>query len=313
MSSKIDRKCGVKVKKSLPMVCIVTSAVLWGCIGLCYKGLTSLGFTPLQVVFLRVTTAAIGMALCMSIRDVTLFRVRLKDLWMFIGTGVLSLALFNYCYFNAMEHLSVSVAASLLYTAPIFVMFMSAVLFHENLNGKKIAAVAITFVGCIMVTGVFEDPLFSLKGVLFGLGSGIGYALYSIFGIYALKKYRTETISFYTFLFASISVLPLCSVKSLVGIFVQNSVSSLVNTCLIGIGICLLPYYLYTNGLKGMSPARASVIATLEPIVACVIGVTVFRETITIVKCMGVMCIIIAIIMLQFSDKASEQIRELNG
>ncbi len=286
------------MKKTLSMLYIFLAAVLWGCIGLFYKQLSLLGFTQIQVVFLRVATAAVCMGIYLLIRDRTFFRIRLKDVWMFLGTGVISLAFFNYCYFRAMDCLSLSVAATLLYTAPIFVMLFSAVLFKDSITVQKTLSLFITFIGCVLVTGALHHSEVSFIGILFGLGSGIGYALYSVFGVYALRKYRTETITFYTFVTATLAVLPLCKPLQLVQTIHQNVSQSVIFSILIAVISSLLPYLLYTKGLLHTKPSHAAVIATVEPIVATLIGMFVFGEEREWFKIIGILLILGAIVLL---------------
>lgn len=286
------------MKNIASSVYILIAAVLWGCIGLFYKQLAAVGFSQLQVVFLRVFVAAVMTAVYICVRNPSWFHIRLKDCGVFIGTGVVSLAFFNYCYFSAMDELSLSVAATLLYTAPIFVMLMSAALFAERITPTKLIAVCITFVGCILVTGALTGGRITVLGVLYGLGSGIGYALYTIFGVYALRRYRTETVTLYTFVFAAVSVLPLCQPIKLYETLCVSPSITVLNSLGIGFFACFLPYLLYTKGLAGVPAGKASVMATLEPVVATVIGVAVFHENMTLVKLLGILLIISAIVLL---------------
>ena len=275
-------------------ICI--AAVLWGGISLLVRPLSDIGYSSLQIVFLRVFIATAGMAMYMAVFDRSLFTIRLRDSWLFIGSGVFSLALFNFCYFRAMEILSVSISATLLYTAPVFVMLISAFVFHEKITARKLIAVVCTGIGCMLVTGVFEtETAIQWKGILFGLGSGIGYALYSIFGTLALRRYRTQTVTFYTFLVASLSVLPFCHPRDIVTHFQQQPAQTLVFAVGIGVVVCLLPYWLYTKGLECIRPSEASVIATLEPVVAALIGCAVFSETLSIFTIIGIVAILVSI------------------
>lgn len=103
-----------------------------------------------------------------------------------------------------MQQTSLAVAALLLYTAPVFVMLMSLLCFGEAFTRTKALALLLTFSGCACVTGVFGSSLtLTLSGLLYGLGSGFGYALYSIFGKYAVRKYSSLTITAYTFIWHS--------------------------------------------------------------------------------------------------------------
>ncbi len=286
------------MKKSVSIGCVLSAAALWGCIALFYNGLSAVGMSPIQAVLIRVSFAACMMLVYILIRDPSLLKIRFRDIWLFIGTGVASLAFFNYCYFRAMDMLSPSVAAVLLYTAPAFVLLMSALFYREPITKKKLLCFALTLVGCFLVTEVFGGSVSSPPGILLGLGSGFGYALYTIFSVKALRRYRTETITFYTFVAATASVLPLSEPLELM----KTVAAFPTETVLYGGGIalfaCVLPYLLYTKGLQGVSPGQASVMATLEPVVAAVIGVSLLGDSLSVQKVLGMLLILGGIFLL---------------
>ena len=122
-------------------------ASLWGGIGVFFNMLSDVGFTQMQVVAIRVTAAAVALTLYLLATDRAKLRVKLRDCWCFVGTGIVSLVFFNWCYFTAIQMTSLAVAAVLLYTSPIFVMLFSAVLFHEALTPRKLVALVVTFIG----------------------------------------------------------------------------------------------------------------------------------------------------------------------
>ena len=189
---------------------IAGAGTLWGLIGLFVNLLAAKGFAPLQITTLRVTAALLFTALIIWRTDIRQFFIRPKDWWMFFGNGVIGLVFFNWCYFNAIAGGSLAIAALLLYTAPVFVMLMSVILFHEKLTKEKIVALILTFVGCGCITGAFAGNLsVSRETFLYGLASGFGYALYSIFGKPATRKYSALTVSLWCFLFAAAFTLPL--------------------------------------------------------------------------------------------------------
>lgn len=292
------------MKKATASSYILIAAALWGCIAVFYRGLSALGFSALQVVFLRTATAALMTGVYLSVCRRSEFRIRLRDLWMFIGTGIVSLAFFNVCYFRAMDEISPSVAAVLLYTAPIFVIFLSAVLFRERLTAIKLIGTAIAFVGCILVTGALTGASVTGKGLFFGLGSGIGYALYTIFGVYALRRYDSWCISFYTFVFAAVCIFFLCDAGAMVQTFCAQPIPALLYTVGIGFFACILPYVFYTKGLSHVEAGRAAVMATLEPVVAVVVGVTVLGDVLTPDKLLGMVCVIGSIVFINTFDRS---------
>lgn len=277
---------------------ILLAASLWGCIGLFLKLLTTAGLTSMQCVAVRCGTAAVLYFLWLLLTDRKALRIQLRDSFYFVGTGILSVVFFNWCYFNTIQCSSLAVAAVLLYTAPVFVMLMSAVVFQETITPKKLMALALTFLGCMLVTGML--PLgrtsISIQTILYGLGSGFGYALYTIFGKFALAKYSSATVSFYTFLFASFGSLPLSGLLQAPQILFDWRV--LAGGLGIGIFCCILPYLFYTEGLLHAEAGKAAILATAEPFVAALLGVLIFQEVLTPFKLFGMAAILGAIVLL---------------
>ena len=60
----------------------------------------------------------------------------------------------------------------------------------------------------------------------------------------------------------------------------------------------VIPYLSYTQGLKTVEASRAGIIATVEPLVATLIGVLVFAEPMTLSSCLGIALILSAIVLL---------------
>ena len=183
--------------KKLASGMVILAGILWGSMGIFVRKFEECGLGSLDIVAIRAITTMCILFLFLLFYNRSLLRIKLRDLWCFLGTGLLSIVFFNYCYFRAITMTSLSV----LYTAPAFVMVLSYLLFHEKFTVRKSIALVLTFVGCVFVTGIIgSSQTLSGKGILIGIGAGFGYALYSIFGRFALKKgYDSFTISFYTF------------------------------------------------------------------------------------------------------------------
>lgn len=289
-------------------VYILAAGVLWGTIGLFFNYLTDLGLDRFQVMLLRIGIAAICLGVYIFFTNKQLFKIELRDWWMFFGTGICSLMFFNYCYFTCIAMVSLSVAAVLLYTSPMMVMVMSILLFHEKFTVKKGLVVLMTFVGCVLVTGLSGGSSVGLIGVLIGLASGFGYALYSIFSTYALRKYHSITITFYTFVLAALGTLPFSHIGQLLPMMQQPSV--ILYALGLSIFACLFPYLLYTRGLTGVVASHASVMATVEPVVATIIGVAVFGDVMTMEKLGGILLILAGIVILNVVPKSKRAVQE---
>ncbi len=277
---------------------IIAAAALWGCIGLFLKLLTAAGLTSMQGVALRSVVGVVFYGLFLFFTDRTALFIVPRDWYYFFGTGVCSLLFFNWCYFSAITRSSMSVAAVLLYTSPVFVTLMSALFFREKITPVKTAALAVTFAGCVLVTGLFPlgRETVSLPVILFGLGSGFGYALYSIFGKFVLKKYSPATVTFYTILFCALFSLPISGLSA--NPAPLGDWRAWAGALGVGVLCCALPYHLYTAGLRDAEPGRAAILATIEPFVAAGLGILLFHEAVTPWKLLGMAAILGAVILL---------------
>ena len=286
---------------------IIAAATLWGGTGVFFNQLSGLGALPIQVALLRAGFAALALGVYLLIFKRQAFRLRLRDFWCFIGTGVLSLLFFNWSFFSAISETGIAVAAVLLYTAPAFVTVMSIPLFKESPGRLGVAVLVLTLIGCALVSGIVGVTSISAMGLVYGLGAGFGYALYTIFGRYALNRgYAPLTISFYTFTLAAIGSLPFVARTSL-----PHAVASpQFWVYALGIGVlgCLLPYLLYTKGMEGVTGAVASMTATVEPVVAVLFGVLLYREVVTLPQWVGVAMVLVGVVLLSRPKKAGEEV-----
>lgn len=277
---------------------IIFAGILWGIISVFIKKLSSFGFDSMQIAFLRMAFSAPIFSVVMLIHNPSFFKINFKDIWMFIGTGIISIVLFNFLYFYAMIHSQASIAVVLLYTSPVFVMLLSSVIFKEKVTLNKVISLVLTFAGCVFVTGVFSGS-YSVTPIVIvsGLGSGLFYALYTIFGRFALNKYNSMTVTAYTFIFGLIGSIPFAGINKTVNVIFRNP--EIVVWC-IGIAVLctVLPYFLYTWGLERMESGKAAILVAVEPLVGALVGMLFFGESRDLIKIIGIIFIFISIFVL---------------
>lgn len=285
--------------KKFDLILIIIAACFWGSMGVFVRKLTAFGFDSIQTVSIRVTLAAIIFSLFLFIKQRSGFKISLRDIPLFLGLGLGSILFFTVCYFTAITIMSLSTAAILLYTSPIWIMLMSIIFFHEKLNCRKVIAVLSAFTGCVLVSGISGNAV-TLKGLLIGLGSGIGYGLYSILGSVALKKYSPYTVTTYTFLTAAVGSWIICKPADMLAKFANaDNLGVLIMFCILtAIVTAVIPFLSYTLGLRSIEASKAGIIATIEPVVATILGFIFFSETITLLSGLGIVLVLAAVIIL---------------
>ncbi|MBQ7793932.1 MAG: EamA family transporter [Clostridia bacterium] len=286
-----------RIFRKFSALCIVLAAVLWGIIGIFVRSLSAKGLGSAEIMLVRTAFATVGIFLYLALFDRDRLRVKIKDLWLFFGTGIVSFLTFGCAYFATIEMTSVSTAAVLLYTSPIFVTLMAAVFFGEKLTAVKLTALAAAVAGCVLVSGGFGGEAVGIKGLLCGLLSGFCYGLYSIFGRVASKKYSAITVTAYTFLFATAGGLFVADLPKTTAV-VLGEPAIVPYLILFALATAVVPYILYTGGLKYTPAGKAAVIACAEPVVAAIIGTAVFGDKMTVGGILGTLLILGAILIL---------------
>ncbi len=296
----MDSKGNSKIGTAL----IILAGCFWGSMGIFVRKLGTYGFSAIQIVSIRITLAALIFPLVLLVKDRSGFKISPKDILLFLGLGFGSILFFTICYFTAITMMPLSTAAILLYTSPVWIMLMSIFFFHEKLDRRKLIALGLAFAGCVLVSGISGEGM-TVTGLLIGLGSGIGYGLYSILGKVALRKYSSYTVTTYTFIFAAVGSWIISRPVDMMGKFSSASdLGFLIFLCfLTALITAVIPFLSYTLGLESVEASKAGIIATIEPMVATLIGILVFAEKLTIMSGAGILMILAAVVILNLKKK----------
>ena len=280
---------------------ILTTGALWGTIGLFATFLSELGMNAGAVAFFRVLSASIMLALILLIkgRGFSQFRVSRKGLISCILVGFISQAFYNVCYMNTIEQSGMATAAVFLYTSPVYVALISWLAFHEPLTRNKILAILINIAGCILTVtgGDFSDMKISGFGLIMGILAGFTYSLLPILSRLGADREDPYAAAFYGQAFGALLLFFLIRPYNGIG----TPFTGVVLLLLIGFGIIpsAMAYIVYYNGLSKITEtSRVPVLASVETVVAALIGLVVFGQSLGIVKIVGIALVMISIALM---------------
>ncbi|RKL66819.1 EamA family transporter [Salipaludibacillus neizhouensis] len=289
----------------LAYLMVILGAALWGVTGLFVQNLYTFEFTPWEVVGIRLIFSAIIIFFFLFFTKRSLLYIQFRDLPFFVGTGIISIAFFNFFFFTVMDEANLSLAVVLLYTGPVFVTLISRFTFGEPFSLNKISALIVMLAGCSLAVGLFPfgQSSVGISTILFGIASGFFYALYSIFGKYVSGRYNTLTITAYSMFFGALFLLPTRQLWNKTQLFSEPAV--IFN----GIGLAIFAtvgaYALYTFGLTYVESSRAAILSTVEPVVAIFIGVAVFRDILSLWQTLGVVLVLVSVLLTVKTRKGS--------
>ncbi len=283
---------------------VLLAAIFWGTIGLYVRRLRAAGLSTWDIALTRMGIGLAAMAAYLLLFQREKLSVRRQDLWLFAGAGILSLLCMNFCYSETVQATSLAIAGTLLYTAPTFVMLFSLLFFREAMTKRKLLALVLAFCGCALVSGIARGQLsLTPRALLLGLGSGLSYALYSIFSRAALERgYDSWTITFYSFVFCALACLLLARPGQIVACAMEEP-ALLLPMALLGLTTGFAAYLLYTRGLCCLEAGRASVIASLELVAGALVGVIAYRERIGFDGIAGIFLLLCAVAVLSLPGK----------
>ena len=213
--------------------------------------------------------------------------------------GVVSQAFYNVCYMNTIEQNGMATAAVFLYTSPVYVALLSRLLFREPLTGNKILAIVMNIVGCVLTVtgGVFSEMRISAFGLVMGLLAGFTYALLPILSRTAASEENPYTAAFYGQLFGALMLFFLIRPYQNPG----TEFTWQIILVLIGFGLIpsALAYIVYYGGMSRITEtSKVPVIASVETVVAAVIGLVAFGQTLGAVKILGIALVLCSIVVM---------------
>lgn len=290
--------------KVLAPICVIIAGCSWGSAGIFIRFFHQYDYTPLTIIFSRTIIAFIIMLIFLLFYDKSLLKIKIKDIWLFAGIGVAGSIVLNLFYNISVVQNSLSLAALLLATSPFFVVFLAAPLFKEKITAVKIQALIIAFIGCVFVSGLIgSGSNFSFSGIMLGLCAGIGSAMYGLFSRAALNKgYNPLTLNLYSFAITCLVALPFTKFGVIADSIDKAPVLISVMSLLHAIFACLLPYVMFTTGLKYMDTGKASILVSIEPVAATMFGIFLYKEIPNFIELIGILLVLFALVLLNLPN-----------
>lgn len=272
---------------------VIFAAILWGISGGLGGFLMDKGWDPLVISFYRGTVGLLCILIWFLFKP-TRWNKQLL-LWSIVaGIGVAGNFIF---YFISISEASIAVAATLMYTAPIFVLLISFIFRLERASLFKWLAIGFVMGGVVLLTEVYSigSDSITMLGLVTGLGAGLSYALF-IFGFkYASRHGQPQGVLTIAFLAFTIITLFFTDHSEAVSVFYSPDLLWMILLGVFGGG---LSFFLYVVGLKRTSPTSASIIAMVEPVTASLFGFIVLSELLTATQLGGMAIILVTVTIL---------------
>src|SRR3990172_8585040 len=219
-------------------------------------------------------------------------------------------ALVQWLYFVAIHNLPVGIALLIEFTAPLFVALFARFVYRELIRRRIWVAVALCITGLALVVEVWAGVAFSTVGVTAALGGAFGLTAYLLLAEHERRDRDAVSLSFYGFLFAALFwavVQPLWQFPWGVlddTVSLQGNLSEYTAPVYLLVGFIvivgtMITFSLLTGALRHVSATRASIVATLEPVLATVVAWLWLGETFGTAQLVGGAVVLAGILLAQ--------------
>lgn len=251
-----------------------------------------------ELLTYRFFVASALLALALAFVDRRKLVISWRQLAICAGLGILGYAIFATLYFTAINGVSVALASLLLYTYPAIVAVGARVFLGEKLSRGQAFALPVALAGLLFLLGG-PGALNSTPGHSYAIAAGLGSALcYSLYILASSRLQRTidpVTSGTYVMLFAALGLFIFHRPElSRIASFDLTQISIIAG---IAIVCTIAPLVLFLSGLQKLGNNEASLLSTIEPLTAALMGGLILGESLAPRECIGGALVIAALVI----------------
>jgi inner membrane transporter RhtA len=206
-----------------------------------------------------------------------------------------TVAVMNQCFYQAIARIPLGGAVAIEYLGPFCVAAFG------KRTPRHLALVVLAGLGVVALTRPGNG--LNLDGVLFAVGSGVGWAAY----VYASKQVGGTTKGFEG-LAVSMSVAAVLTLPFSLRATSQLSAhpGTLVRLALVAVMAIVLGFGAELQGLRRLKPSMAGVLMAGDPAVAFVVGWILLGQNIKVWDVVGLVCVVVAGAGVMYNSAVSE-------
>lgn len=289
---------------------VAVAATLFAVNGTVSKVVLGSGLSSLELTQIRSGGAAIGFLGFLLLFARSTFRVGRRELAFLVVFGITGIGFVQWLYFIAIDHLPVGIALLIQFLGPVLVALFARFVYREHIRRRIWAALVLCIAGLAVVVEFWSGLAFSTLGITAALGAAFALAAYILMAERERKHRDPASLSFYGFLFATLFwavINPLWQFPwevlddtvSLQGNLSEHTAPVWILIAFIVVVGTMITFTLLTGALRHITATRASIVATLEPVIATVVAWLWLGETFGTAQLIGGAVVLTGIMLAQ--------------
>jgi drug/metabolite transporter (DMT)-like permease len=282
---------GLKHRQSLLEIHLAT--VLFGLAGLFGKWIA---LSPFLIVLGRVFFASLTLGILLWATKQSLRAIFRRHAALLVLLGAI-LAGHWAAFFRSIQLSSVAVGLLSYSSFPAFTVLLEPLIFKEKLDRRNLFMAALCLVGVFLIIPRLDLGDSVYQGVLWGLVSGLTFAVLALFNRRLAQVHSSLGIAFLEDLFATLFLLP-----SLMIMPVRLSSGDLALLIVLGVVCTAVSHSLFIQGMRYIRAQTASIISSLEPVYGIVLALALLGEVPTFRTLAGGAVILTAVLFVTLKE-----------
>lgn len=297
-------------KQLMGIPLVLLAGCLWGLSGVLGQLLfqstdISIGY----VSTIRMLVSGVGiLSICIIKKDSSMFAIwknknAMIRLFFFAIAGVMSV---QYTYFSAIAASNAATGTVLQYTYPILMLLYTALYMKKMPSIQEIFAIISAFLGIVLISthGNLHTLSISKAALAWGLSSAVAFVIYTVSPQKLHNHYSIFAVTGWGFLLAGILM---CIITKSYAVHVSFTPYSVLLVAAIAIFGTLIPFLIYGFGVRLLGNVKASLFATVEPVVSAILAFFLANVTFTKIDILGFVCILgaIQVVAMQAARKSN--------
>jgi len=281
---------------------MILSAFFWA--GAFIAGKLSVPFIPtFTLTFLRFFIATTILYFIVKSKDKSNYKLTKNDIPIFLFTGIVGMFGYHVFFFTALKYTTAINSSLIGATNPIITTILCIIFLKDKITFKRTIGILLSFTGVFLtITNANLSIMHNLslnKGDLLMLVAVCLWAAYSVFSKLVLHKFSPLILTFYSFLFCSVFLIPFVIYERPWTFINQVPYYSFLAVVYMSIFASVIGYLVQQISIKQIGPSKTSIFINLVPIFSIILSVTILKESISVVKIFTTLLIITGVYICQ--------------
>lgn len=281
---------------------ILIADLLWGLSGTIAKHLFNQQVSPFDLVQVRLTLSALLLGLYLLVFNPRLLRIDRRDLGYMLVFGIFGITTVQFTYLYTISQTNVATAVFLQYLAPSFILLYELATRKEVISRVKVLSLASALLGGLLIVkgNPASGMAVNLPGLISGLASAATFSFYTIYGKSGLARYSPWTMLVWGM---GVGALAWCFYRLPWNTFFSYGSSDWLFFLYIAVFSTIIPFGLFFQGLKHLTPVVTGITSTMEPVLAGILAYFILGEVLTGMQLVGCTLIITAVVLVQLKEE----------